>query len=311
MTGTPGHARPDQPAVAFATAPDCRGVVSDGEPAAAGARSNSATALSQPRNNATSLRRALAILEILAEDPRRPVRSLGELAGPQGLHKSTTLRLLAPLIDVGVVQRAADGSGYSLGPTTIRLGQAYLDGVDLRAAAQPALSELARTTGETVHLVVYNPPEVVYVEKIDSLRAVRMHSRVGDRQPVYSTAVGKAYLSRLSDDEVSRAVGLDLRRRTANTITDLALLLAELKHVAAQGFAIDNEENELEIRCVGAVVIDHSGAVAAGLSVSAPASRLSLAHARNLGTTVVAAAVDISAALGNADALARRSVRGR
>lgn len=263
----------------------------------------------RPRNNATSLRRALTILEVLADGGVGRPLSLGELAGAIGLHKSTTLRLLAPLLGASLVQRSADGSGYSLGPATIRLGQAYLDGVDLRSAAQPALAELAQATGETVHLVVYDLPSVVYVEKIDSSRAVRMHSRVGDRQPVYCTAVGKAYLSQLSEDQVAAAVGPDLRRRTPNTITDLSALTEELERIAAQGFAIDNEENEMEIRCVGAVARDHTGAASAGVSVSAPASRLSLAQARKLGPTVMAAASDISAALGNAEALARRAKR--
>lgn len=261
------------------------------------------------RNNATSLRRALTILEVLADGGGRRPLSLGELAGAISLHKSTILRLLAPLLDASLVQRSADGSGYSLGPATIRLGQAYLDGVDLRSAAQPALQELAQATGETVHLVVYDLPSVVYVEKIDSSRAVRMHSRVGDRQPVYCTAVGKAYLSQLSADQVAAAVGADLRRRTPNTITDLSALAEQLEQIAAQGFAIDNEENELEIRCVGAVARDHTGAASAGVSVSAPASRLSLAQARKLGPTVMAAASNISAALGNPEALARRAQR--
>lgn len=249
------------------------------------------------RNNASSLRRALALVEFLAQGHERPV-GLQELSAAAGAHKSTVLRLVAPLIEAGLLQRTGPAD-YALGPTTIRWGQAYLAGLDLRATARPVLLGLSQETKETIHLVVYDPPEVIYVEKIDSPRAVRMHSRVGDRQPIYCTAVGKAFLAQLPSEAVTAALTGPMTPRTPHTIIDEAALRKEIAHVTKRGFAIDDQENELEIRCVGAVVLNHVGAPAAGVSVSAPASRMPMARATNLGPVVTAAAAKISALLGN------------
>lgn len=242
------------------------------------------------------------MLDFLANQQRGMPVGLTEVAEAIGAHKSTVLRLLAPLVESGLVQKTGR-SDYALGPTTIRWGQAYLGGLDLRSAARPVLLRLASLTQETIHLVVYDPPDVVYVEKIDSPRAVRMHSRVGDRQPIYCTAVGKAYLARLPSGSLTQSVGASLLGRTPHTITDLAALEREVGQVAARGFAIDDQENELEIRCVGAAILDDKGDPVAGVSVSAPASRLTLSKAKELGQLVTHAATVLSAILGNPEAL--------
>lgn len=235
--------------------------------------------------------------------------ALGELSVCLGVHKSTALRLLSPLVDAGLVQRVGP-SDYALGPTTIRWGQAYLGGLDLRTTAHPILMQLSEATQETIHLVVYDPPVVVYIEKIDSPQTVRMHSRVGDRQPIYCTAVGKAYLARLPLDSLGEVISPPLQARTPHTITEWRAFQDEIRQVAERGFAIDDQENELEIRCVGAAILDNKGDPAAGVSVSAPASRLTMPQAFELGDLVTRAASTLSALLGNPESLQTRGTSG-
>src|SRR3954465_3287114 len=152
------------------------------------------------RNRSGSLRRALGILEALVEPSAEGrMLSLSELAKASGLNKATLLRLSEPLQEAGLVGR--DGQGdFGLGVGALRLGEAYLAGVDLRGAARPILEELVAESGETAHLVVFDEPYVVYVDKVDSPSTVRMHSRVGGRMPLYCTAAGKAMLAWLPED---------------------------------------------------------------------------------------------------------------
>lgn len=256
---------------------------------------------SPQRNSSTSLRRALRILDALVEPTaaRRPL-SLAELSAATGLNKATALRLLAPFCETGLVERAADGR-YQLGVRAATLGEAYLAGLDLRAVAGPVLEELVACTGETAHLVVFAEPEVVYVHKVDSPSAVRMHSRVGARMPAYCTGVGKAMLAHLPRAVVDRVVAHGLPPRTPATLTDRAALEADLARTRARGWAIDDVENEPEIRCVAAPIFDRSGAVAAACSLSGPLTRISRPRTKQLGPMVAAAAAEISRQLGAPD----------
>lgn len=279
------------------TIPDDRATAA--EPAAGMHRAASGSKPA-PRNSEASLRRAIGLVDILARETNDSPVGLGALSKSLGVHKSTVLRLLSPLVDAGLVQRI--GTEYGLGPTTIRWGQAYVGRLNLRAMAAPTLAKLADATDETVHLVTYDPPEIVYIEKIDSPRVVRMHSRIGDRQPIHCTAVGKAFLATFPSDSVPDLVRQPLTKRTARTITDLSSLGKDLDKVRRRGFAVDDQENEPDIRCVAAVVLDHNGTPAAGISVSAPASRLTISKATNLGHLLTRTANELSALLGNAAA---------
>jgi DNA-binding IclR family transcriptional regulator len=250
------------------------------------------------RNSSTSLRRALRILDALVEPTatRRPL-SLAELSADAELNKATALRLLAPLCDNALVAKTADGR-YLLGVHAATLGEAYLAGLDLRAVAGPVLEELVARTGETAHLVVFAEPDVVYVHKVDSPSAVRMHSRVGARMPAYCTGVGKAMLAHLPAAVVDRVVAHGLPARTQRTLTDRAALEADLVRTRARGWAMDDVENEPEIRCVAAPIFDRSGTVAAACSLSGPLTRISRPRAKQLGPLIAVAAAEISRQLG-------------
>jgi len=249
------------------------------------------------RNRSASVRRALALLAAIGDADTPAGISLTELSRAIEADKSTTARLLAPLREFGLVE--ADGmGGYRLGVASLRLGQRYLDRLDLRALALPVLRELTASTNETSHLVLYQHPDVVYVEKVEADAAVRMRSRVGHVEPAASTAVGRAYLAHAPRDVVDDVIARGLVKRTPATITSIRRWRAELAATLERGYAIDDCENEAEIRCVGAAILDHTGEPAAALSLAGPASRVGRERAHALGPTVAAAAAAISARLG-------------
>ena len=162
--------------------------------------------------------------------------------------------------------------------------------MNLVSVSRPFLEHLASATGETIHLVARHGDEVVYLYKEDTSNSiVRMASFVGLRNPMYCTSVGKCILAYLPEDEVraiwSRTV---VTAFTPNTITDYDALTRELAAVRRDGYAMDNEEHELGVVCIGAPIFDYSGSPVAALSVSFPASRIGeerrVAFARDIKT---------------------------
>lgn len=213
-----------------------------------------------------TVERALTVLDELGTGPR----SLDQVADLLGVHKSTALRLLQTLEQRRFV-RHDERHRYRLGPGLFALAQRALDDVDVRHTAAPHLAALSRTHGHTVHLAAYLDETVVYIDKHDGRRAVRMYSRIGATAPAHCTAVGKVLLAGLPAAARRAAVAaLELTPFTANTVTDPAALLAELDEVAAQGFALDRAEHEEHINCVAAPIRDAAGAVSAAASFSVP-----------------------------------------
>ncbi|GAA4555119.1 IclR family transcriptional regulator [Planotetraspora kaengkrachanensis] len=221
--------------------------------------------------------------------------SLGELAGHAGIAVSTAHRYVTSLLELGVLDRDASGS-YHLGVTLITLAGQYLEEDGLRAAARPYLSELVELSGETVHLGVPVGEQIVYVDKVESAKSVRLVSRIGSTSPLHSTAMGKAVLS-LDERRAEEILAGPLDRRTERTLTGDALR-AELRVVRERGYAIDDEENEEGVRCVGLPIMSASGRPAGAFSVSAPANRFSLDDCHRLAPTALAMAADISRRIG-------------
>lgn len=252
----------------------------------------------EQRNNSLSVRRAVTILEFLARQADARGRSLAELAAGTGLNKSTLLRLLAPLREHGLADQDSGTERYRLGPTTLFWAQAYLSTLDLRSVAAPSLYQLMQTTRETVHLVVYDHGEVVYIDKVESPNTIRMFSQVGRRNPAYCTAVGKAFLAYLPEAAFDEVVARGLSHRTDNTRTTPEALRTDLELVRQRGYAVDDIENEPEVRCVGAPIFDYSGRVIAAASVSGPATRVTGERVPELGRVVKGATEKISERLG-------------
>ncbi|MCS7173803.1 MAG: IclR family transcriptional regulator [Armatimonadetes bacterium] len=248
------------------------------------------------RNGVQSVERAAAVLRVLGE-AGRPL-GVAEISARIAVPRPTVYRLLQSLAREGLVTPV--GRGFTIGAGVLWLAARRLEQLELRTVGRPILKDLRDRTGETVHLAVLEGGQVVYVEKVESPGPIRMASMVGRIFPAHSTALGKAMLAYLPQEqlqEILRRHGLPAR--TANTITDPARLLEELALVRARGFSIDNVENEEGIRCVGAPIFDHTGAVAGAVSVSGSVATISLERARReLGPLVREAAERISRALG-------------
>jgi DNA-binding IclR family transcriptional regulator len=213
-----------------------------------------------------SVGRALQILIDLGEGPR----SLDDLAGKIGVHKTTVLRLLRTLEEERFVYRDS-GHRYHLGARMFALAGSALEQREIRGVAAPHLSRLNQASGQTVHLGFYEGGEVVYLDKYDSRHPIRMYSRIGLRMPLHCTAIAKVLLSDLPEAERGRvAEKIEYTSFTQNTITSPEILLAELARVADQGYAVDDAEHETFITCIAAPIRDASGRVAASASISVP-----------------------------------------
>ena len=152
---------------------------------------------------------------------------------------------------------------------------------------------------ETVHLVIRDGNQGVYVDKVEGPQTIRMSSRVGSRVPLHCTSVGKVLLADLTEDKIIELVGTNnLESYTENTITDLDHLLDELKEVAKKGYAIDNCEHEKDVRCVAAPIKNYNRNVVAAISVSTPAFRFSLDDIAQMSDKVKEIAFKISRQLG-------------
>jgi IclR family acetate operon transcriptional repressor len=251
----------------------------------------------QPLEGTKSLDHALTVLlEIAARGARG--MTLAECAAVLGYSKPTTYRILQTLARRDFLRVDEDRGAFTLGVTNLRLGIEFLESIDLRREALPTLRNVAEHSGETAHLGRLSGTDVVYIEKVESSQAVRMYSRVGDTMPAYSTGVGKAILAFLPDGELDRHLPPVLARRAANTITDVEDLRAELRRTKSRGYSIDDIENEDGIRCTGAPVFDHTGAVQAAISVAGPASRMTRERLHELGPVVRAEADTISERVG-------------
>lgn len=215
----------------------------------------------------SSVKRAVKILEFLAVSAG-PM-DLGDISRSLKMNKSTVYRFLATLMEDGYVNQDPNSGKYSLGSKVTWLAAHFLEKIEVRNLARPLLQELARTTGETIHMAILDQNEVSYIEKIDGNQAVRMASRVGSRAPVHCTALGKVLLSCQPEKEWHRYVAeVGLASRTPFTITEPDTFFQELRHVRSQGYALDNQEAEDGIRCIAAPIKDSSGNVIAAISIT-------------------------------------------
>ena len=250
------------------------------------------------RGGVQSLDRAFDLLELLCKSPNG--MTIHRLSETTGLHKSTVHRLLNAMADRGYVQRDTESAVYRAGMRICELGDYVLDNLDVVARARDAMERLSRHTGETVHLVMRQGNEIVYIHKVESLHGgVRMVSRIGARRPLYCTGVGKAILASQSDQEALECWNSSTRiAYTPHTITKEAAFLHELNEIRRLGYALDNEENELDVRCVATAIPDWRGQCQYALSISAPLSRMTDERIMNMVPDLMQARQEIAVNLG-------------
>ena len=245
-----------------------------------------------------SLDRAFELLETLCRS--RGGMTIGALSAETGLHKSTVHRLLSSMCARGYVQRDAATSIYRAGMRLCELSSYIMDNLDVVELARLPMEQLGGETEETVHLVMREEGDIVYIHKVESSRgAIRMFSRIGMRRPLYCTGVGKAILATWPEDEV-RAYWehSSITPWTAHTIVTEDAFLRELERVRRLGYALDDEENELGVRCIAAAIPDYRGRASYAVSVSAPISRMTDERIASLRAPLLAACNEIAAALG-------------
>jgi len=259
--------------------------------------------------NVQVLDRAAGILEALAE--QESDRSLLELSERLGLHKSTVHRLLMVLERHRLVEKSASSGRYGLGLRLFELGQKAIGRLGLADRARPHLERLAAAVGETAHLCVLDDAGVLYLAKVEPSRTVRVPSTVGRRNPAHCTAVGKTLLAALASEEVDRILSTaGLPAFTPNTIVSAAALKRELDTVRARGYAVDDEEIEEGLLCIGAPVRDSSHVVAS-ISIAGPKFRVPPRKVPTLAARVVAAADELSTELGYRPVVRPRAARSR
>ena len=250
-----------------------------------------------------TLERGLAILEYFAATGEA---SAGMVAEALSLSRSATYRILEALRERGYLEVNPASEKLRLGARTAGLGMAALWGIDVVRLAPAYLQRLTKATEETVFLAVMDDDAVVYVYKEEGPQSVTMNSQLGSRRPLHCTALGKAYMSALPEDEWRSLIGrLNLRRFTANTITDAVALEDELKLTKERGYAIDNIEVEEGVACFAAPVLDYRARPVASISVAGPAERI-FSKGERLGSLVAETAASLSRRLGYVESLAGR-----
>jgi len=259
-----------------------------------------------PRNRASyavpAVESALSVLETLGT--AQPM-SLTELSKKLGLGKSSVYRLLVTLVLRGYVEKDPHSDLYQLTYRLFAVGSRAAEQLGLREVAQPIMYRLASRTGETVNLGVLDGFRTVSIYLVESAHPLRIHMRIGGVS-AHATSTGKILLAALAPKELARRLsGRRLTSLTGRTIKSRSALQAELRRVRDEGYAIDDEECSLGLRCVGAPVLDHRGTVVAALSVVAPCHRLPPSALPAAIATVREAAQEISHRLGFAEAQSR------
>jgi IclR family acetate operon transcriptional repressor len=207
--------------------------------------------------------KVVAVVETLATESK-----VSRIARETGLATSTVHRILQSLVQAGWAHEDQE-RGDLLGPRLLSIAARADDATFIVKVATPYLRELRDATGDTVHLAMRRGDQVVYVAKLDGRKAYQMRSHVGLTIPLHCTAVGKAILAALPADEMRVAVDrTGLPARTEHTITSVDALADHLETVRTQGYAVDDQENEASIRCIGAVVMGQHGQPLAAISVA-------------------------------------------
>jgi DNA-binding IclR family transcriptional regulator len=243
------------------------------------------------------LNRAFDLLECLNDSDTG--LTLTEIAKALSLAPSTVHRLLQVMAARGYVEMSPESKRYAVGIKVTELRGQALGRLRLNEVARPYLRQLVEASGERAHLAMLWDGEIVYLESIEETPAFNVFIPVGRRGPIHCTALGKAILAHHPQDQVRKLLtAKGMRRQTPNTIVSIPKYLAELERVRENGFALDNEEARLGVRCLAAPILDHRGEPIAAISMSGNAVRISpdrdLAH----GKLVLEAAAAMSKRLG-------------
>ena len=257
-----------------------------------------AAAASTGGDQVQSLVRALALLNRIAESPDEGA-TLTELAQQVGLPSSTAHRLLTTLEQERYVRFDHEGRLWSVGVQAFVTGCAFTKTRSLVGLARAHMRHLMEDSGETVNLAVEDEGEAVYLAQVECRQMMRVFARPGSRVPLHCSAVGKAILSAASDKTLSKILHQrGMPRLTVKTITSPSALRADLDRVRSAGYAIDDEEHAVGLRCIAAPIFDETGDCIGAASASGPTARIGEERIAQLGALVLKASQAISAEMG-------------
>jgi IclR family acetate operon transcriptional repressor len=243
-----------------------------------------------------SLDRGLEILDVLSKSGDAvTVTSIAQILD---VDKSTAYRLLVTLQERGYVEQD-EHRRYRLSYKPIQLGMTELNRMELRTRAKPYLRELATATGEVAHFAKLIHDRVVYIERVESPNPVSVSTGIGADVPVHAAATGKALLAFVPREQMERMIAQNgLKRFTPRTITNVDQLRRHLHEIRQVGYAVDDEELHLGVRCIAAPVFDYQGTVVASIGISGPSHRVTLDQLDRLTALVTDASRRLSSAGG-------------
>ena len=220
-----------------------------------------------------SVMHTLDILESFSD--QEVEMSVTELCNRLELHKKNVSRLLTTLENRGYIEQNKITGNFRLGLKIFEMGQVFFHKMGLLKQARPVLEDLVNKCNETAYVGVLRGEDVVYLDTVETSQSVRIISRIGWRVPAYCTAIGKAQIAFLPENEIKDLLQrTKLESFTKNTITDVEEIKDHLKMTASQGHAVDEGEYETDIKCVGVPIRDYSLRVIAGITISGPSSRI-------------------------------------
>jgi IclR family KDG regulon transcriptional repressor len=227
------------------------------------------------------LLKTLDVLEAIKQSERG--LALADLSRAVQLPRPTVYRILTTLESRGYLDRRTNGE-YRMAAKLFSLQRETSIEQELQRAAKQPMEELLAKCKETLNLGTLDGGEVVVIETMESPLSIRMSSKVGNRRYAHSTALGKVLLSGITEEETDRLIQVKgLPKMTPNTITTKAALVKELRKIRKKGYAVDDQENELDGRCLGAPILDSRDRVIAALSISAPVFRMDHERVEGLG----------------------------
>lgn len=242
------------------------------------------------------LDRSLKLLELVAEADGAV---LTELADQSGMAPSTVHRLLTSLAQHGMVTHDGETGAWTIGVKAFEIGTAYLRFRKLGTISRPFLKQLMEESGETANIAIEDDGDVVFISQAESHAPMRAFFRPGRRGPIHASGIGKAIISTWTDSRIEAVLGgRVLQHFTEKTRDTLSSLLEDMARIRARGWSIDDEEHTLGMRCVAAPIFDEYGDAVAGISISGPAVRLPDGKVAALGPVVLAAAEELTKAMG-------------
>ena len=223
-----------------------------------------------------TLEKFFKIIELLENDNNLKLQDISNILN---INKSTVHRFISVMLKYNFVTKNEENGKYSLGLRFLNIATKIIDSIDIREIAHPYLTELEKITGETIHLTTFDGKNVVYIDKIESEKPIRMYSKIGNIAPMHCTAVGKVILAFQKKEKINEIIKkVKFVRYTKNTITNEKEFRNCLEEIRKHGYAVDDCEHEEGICCIAIPIRDYSKRANSALSVSALVSRMNLSN---------------------------------